>query len=61
MTMKIEVQVFWFVMLCSVVVRIPAFQRSMLPPSSGWLVSQPRRCWLETVFNSFLGHWNNWI
>jgi hypothetical protein len=29
-----QVKVFWVVMLCSAVVLIPTFQRSMLPPSS---------------------------
>jgi len=36
MAVKIQVDVFWVVTPCRIVVgRIPVFQRSMLPPSSG--------------------------
>jgi len=33
---KIQVKVFWVMTPCSVHGRVPTFQRTLLPPSSGW-------------------------
>jgi hypothetical protein len=35
-TTMFQVEVLWIETPCSVMVRIPTFQRSVLPPSSGW-------------------------